>query len=410
MVAVAVAMTADLDLRFQNAIADDLPAFLVNPTGGLEETERDRGRARGVRARRRHRAPSEGGGAEAAAGAAAAGARPAPRLHRHPAVVQHRRRQGALDRRRSTPRAQVVLIDFWTYTCINCIRTLPYVKAWDARVPRRRPRRSSACTRPSSPFEKDAGNVADAIAEQRDRLPRRPGQRARHLERLRQPVLAGEVPDRRRAATSATSTSARATTTRPSRRSARCWPRPATATSAHDAPTPAETADPGAATPETYLGSARAQGWSQRRRSARGARTTAAATRARLPPNQFAYGGRWEIGAEAATAGARSAASTLRFQARRVLPRARLTGAGRERRGPARRQADQRRRRRLRRQRDGAVDGRPASASTGSSSSTAPATTCSASSSRPGSPATRSRSASAGARGATPQSTSLMIL
>ena len=27
-------------------------------------------------------------------------------------------------------RGQVVLVDFWTYTCINCIRTLPYVEAW----------------------------------------------------------------------------------------------------------------------------------------------------------------------------------------------------------------------------------------------------------------------------------------
>ena len=26
-----------------------------------------------------------------------------------------------------------MLIDFWTYSCINCIRTLPYVKSWDAR-------------------------------------------------------------------------------------------------------------------------------------------------------------------------------------------------------------------------------------------------------------------------------------
>ena len=25
----------------------------------------------------------------------------------------------------------VVLIDFWTYTCINCLRTLPYLTAWD---------------------------------------------------------------------------------------------------------------------------------------------------------------------------------------------------------------------------------------------------------------------------------------
>ncbi len=27
-------------------------------------------------------------------------------------------------------RGKVVLVDFWTYTCINCIRTLPYIKSW----------------------------------------------------------------------------------------------------------------------------------------------------------------------------------------------------------------------------------------------------------------------------------------
>ena len=30
-------------------------------------------------------------------------------------------------------RGQVVLIDFWTYTCINCIRTYPYLKLWHSR-------------------------------------------------------------------------------------------------------------------------------------------------------------------------------------------------------------------------------------------------------------------------------------
>ena len=30
-------------------------------------------------------------------------------------------------------RGKVVLIDFWTYTCINCIRTLPYLKEWHAK-------------------------------------------------------------------------------------------------------------------------------------------------------------------------------------------------------------------------------------------------------------------------------------
>src|SRR5215470_15965936 len=31
-----------------------------------------------------------------------------------------------------TLRGKVVLVDFWEYTCVNCIRTLPYVKAWHA--------------------------------------------------------------------------------------------------------------------------------------------------------------------------------------------------------------------------------------------------------------------------------------
>ena len=30
-------------------------------------------------------------------------------------------------------RGKVVLIDFWTYTCINCIRTFPYLKLWHSK-------------------------------------------------------------------------------------------------------------------------------------------------------------------------------------------------------------------------------------------------------------------------------------
>ena len=30
-------------------------------------------------------------------------------------------------------RGKVVLVDFWTYTCINCIRTFPYLKLWNSR-------------------------------------------------------------------------------------------------------------------------------------------------------------------------------------------------------------------------------------------------------------------------------------
>jgi cytochrome c biogenesis protein CcdA/thiol-disulfide isomerase/thioredoxin len=58
----------------------------------------------------------------------------------------------------------VVLVDFWTYTCINCIRTLPYLKAWDAAY------RHDGLTivgveTPEFAFEHDASNVANAIEQ-----------------------------------------------------------------------------------------------------------------------------------------------------------------------------------------------------------------------------------------------------
>ncbi|MDP6607081.1 MAG: redoxin family protein [Dehalococcoidia bacterium] len=32
---------------------------------------------------------------------------------------------------------RVVLIDFWTYTCINCIRTMPFLREWHAKYAER---------------------------------------------------------------------------------------------------------------------------------------------------------------------------------------------------------------------------------------------------------------------------------
>ena len=29
---------------------------------------------------------------------------------------------------------KVVLIDFWTYSCINCMRSIPYVRAWPSAI------------------------------------------------------------------------------------------------------------------------------------------------------------------------------------------------------------------------------------------------------------------------------------
>jgi thiol-disulfide isomerase/thioredoxin len=61
-------------------------------------------------------------------------------------------------------RGRVVLVDFWTYTCINCIRTLPYLKAWDAAY-RRDGLTIVGVHTPEFAFEHEAGNVRDAIGQ-----------------------------------------------------------------------------------------------------------------------------------------------------------------------------------------------------------------------------------------------------
>ena len=61
-------------------------------------------------------------------------------------------------------RGRVVLIDFWTYTCINCIRTLPVLRAWHERY-RGRGLSIVGVHTPEFDFEKDAGNVERAIRQ-----------------------------------------------------------------------------------------------------------------------------------------------------------------------------------------------------------------------------------------------------
>lgn len=59
-------------------------------------------------------------------------------------------------------RGKVVLVDFWTYSCINCLRTLPYVEAWYQKY------KDSGLViigvhTPEFPFEKDESNVRQAV-------------------------------------------------------------------------------------------------------------------------------------------------------------------------------------------------------------------------------------------------------
>jgi len=61
-------------------------------------------------------------------------------------------------------RGKVVLLDFWTYTCINCIRTIPYLNDWYDRYSDQ----GFVIVGVHSPefdFEKNLENVQDAVKE-----------------------------------------------------------------------------------------------------------------------------------------------------------------------------------------------------------------------------------------------------
>ncbi len=67
-------------------------------------------------------------------------------------------------------RGKVVLVDFWTYACINCVRALPYTIEWDRKY------RSQGLVvvgvhTPEFEFEKDIASVREAVARHGIRYP-----------------------------------------------------------------------------------------------------------------------------------------------------------------------------------------------------------------------------------------------
>jgi cytochrome c biogenesis protein CcdA/peroxiredoxin len=164
MIATALAMATQLDVRFQSALADHLPAALVDPAHGLESSHGVERRLAALRGR-----PLFDSGAAQAATRRHGGL---PVLGTAPDFSGGGRwfNTGGEPLSLGRLRGRVVLVDFWTYTCINCIRTLPYLKAWDARY------RKAGLTvvgvhTPEFPFERDSGNVEHAISTDGIRYP-----------------------------------------------------------------------------------------------------------------------------------------------------------------------------------------------------------------------------------------------
>ena len=61
-------------------------------------------------------------------------------------------------------KGKVVLIDFWTYSCINCLRSIPYVKAWAEKYKDQGLVVIGVHT-PEFAFEKSVSNVKNAVAD-----------------------------------------------------------------------------------------------------------------------------------------------------------------------------------------------------------------------------------------------------
>jgi cytochrome c biogenesis protein CcdA/thiol-disulfide isomerase/thioredoxin len=208
-------------------------------------------------------------------------------------------------------RGKVVLVDFWTYSCINCLRTLPHLEAWD------RAYRAEGLTivgvhSPEFAFERVPDNVRSAV--------RRLG--------LRYPVAL----DNDFATWNAYAN--------------RYWPakylidktgrvrfhhfgegqydemeawirrllgesdRPSSAPVADRTPTELTT-------PESYLGYERLDRFANGR-LAPGLETTYRFPESRLPPHHLAYDGRWTVEPERIVAG-RGARLRLSFQARDIF-------------------------------------------------------------------------------------------
>ena len=208
----------------------------------------------------------------------------------------------------------VVLIDFWTYTCINCIRTLPYLKAWDEEY------RDDGLTivgvhSPEFAFEKEADNVEDAIADNEIEYPVVQDNElatwsawgnqywpAKYLIDANGQVRFTHFGE---GAYSETEEAIRS-----------LLAEAGDSELGAEAQAKTERIDPGLGTPETYLGSLRAEGWVEPVRDGKIDFDSPAIDSLAL--NEFAFDGTWEVFEDGATA-LEGGAINFRFQAKNVF-------------------------------------------------------------------------------------------
>jgi cytochrome c biogenesis protein CcdA/thiol-disulfide isomerase/thioredoxin len=302
MLVIALLLAGGLDRDFEAAIADDLPSAVVSPASGLE----DAGPVRRSLARVHGR-----DGARLEADSRLTDAGPAPEFS---GIARWLNTPAGEEPSMRALRGRVVLVDFWTYSCINCLRTLSHLRAWDDRY------RAAGLTivgvhTPEFAFERRESNVRKAIAANGLRYPvgldndydtwtawANQYWPAKYLVDARGRVRYWHFGEGAYDATE---------------RAIRSLLAEAGRTPGNDpaAAEPAEQPAAGVTTPETYLGWERANGFIERPQP--GTRDFGDAQVA-LRPDRFALRGNWMIEDERAVAGER-ARIDARVGARRVF-------------------------------------------------------------------------------------------
>ncbi len=326
MILTAVAIITNLDVNFDQFVAQHIPD--VNLTASLECSETVTSRLHEISG---HRAKFKVANGSSACGGSGSQVKAAPANASQATLLATAHGLKALGPAPeftetqdwfNTPgmrplslsglQGRVVLVDFWTYTCINCIRTLPYLKAWDASY-RRDGLTIVGVETPEFAFERDAANVSNAIKQ----------------FGLRYPVVQDNVmgtwnaygneywpadylidaKGQVRYATfgegdyAKTETAIRALLAeKGSQIGGRSHP--------SDVIVPSEQA-----TPETYLGTERAQGWLAAPKD--GTHDYGVAPTGALSLNEFAFSGTWKIAGQPATA-VENAGIDVDFQAKNV--------------------------------------------------------------------------------------------
>jgi thiol-disulfide isomerase/thioredoxin len=209
-------------------------------------------------------------------------------------------------------RGKVVLIDFWTYSCINCLRTLPYIEEWNTRY-REAGLVIVGVHTPEFAFERVPANVRENSKKLGVTYPvaldnayatwNAWGNRywpAKYLVDRNGRVRGyhfgeGEYAETEEMIRQLLAEQAVAL--------------PAASTAADDTPT-------GALTPETYLGFERLAGYVGE--PIVPARTHAYSFAERIGPDEISYAGTWTIGRENAVAGPGGGSLRLNYRARNV--------------------------------------------------------------------------------------------